>query len=175
MGSTPTLPTTCSHSQSGKTPASQAGVGGFESPWEYQYAGIAQVAERLLRKQEVAGSIPAVSSISGCSSDGRARGLGPRVRWFEPSHTDQFALLAQLAEHRCSYAAGRHRFDSGTGRLICLSSSVGRAAQSYCEGQWFESILRYQGSRIGDAMLGDGCRFAPIPQQDRGPASEAGC
>ena len=27
--------------------------------------------------------------ISGCSSDGRARGLGPRGRWFETSHSDQ--------------------------------------------------------------------------------------
>ena len=25
----------------------------------------------------------------GCSSDGRARGLGPRGRWFETSHSDQ--------------------------------------------------------------------------------------
>ena len=29
------------------------------------------------------------TSISGCSSVGRARGLGPRGRWFETSHSDQ--------------------------------------------------------------------------------------
>ena len=46
-----------------KTPALQAGDSGFDPRWHHQYAVVAQLVERLLAMQEVAGSSPVNRSI----------------------------------------------------------------------------------------------------------------
>ena len=46
-----------------KTLALQAGNSGFKPRWHHHYAAVAQLVERLLAMQEVAGSSPVSRSI----------------------------------------------------------------------------------------------------------------
>ncbi len=58
VGSNPTLAIFCGSSSVGRASAFQADCRGFESRLPLFYAPVAQVAERILGKDEVTGSIP---------------------------------------------------------------------------------------------------------------------
>ena len=93
-----------------------------------------------------------INTISGCSSDGRARGLGPRGRWFETSHSDQISTVVLIRNYR-AYLFAENRSSKGHFPLYVLSIKFHRAVQeapqcSSCTAFSFSSNLRWNFWRL---------------------------
>ena len=101
------------------------------------YAQIAQLVEQWTENPRVAGSIPALGTICGHSSSGRAPPCQGGGSEFEPRNPLHFVRCVNRAS---GARVRRFYFGPAMNRYLRKFSSAGRASALQAEGQRFEPV-----------------------------------